>query len=254
MFIRKKLSIIMATLFLLNQKTIADQNANQNLDMKMISQVIEDYDEKLRPQKKELINRILEILDSFPEDYFLKILKTYESSEFNQLASLAKSMTLLNALVDKESDENLEQKLKEIKIKAFKCILDNLKDSITPDIKSRINIQVHANFKNEIFSQEDEVYIIAAVGAPLLDITTQWAKLALYTNLSNAHCIKDLIDFDLKHNTLVLKKESINFCNFVLNDKENINFCNIVLNDDESLTVKIFNNKQEIASQFVLKK
>lgn len=232
----------MVTLFLLNQKTISsDQNTNQNLNMRMISQVIEDYNEKLRPQKKELVNKILEILDTFPEDYFLKILKTYESSEFNQLSFLAEAITILNSLIDKNLDETLEQKLEETRSRTFKCILDDLKDSIASDVKSRIDIQVHANFKNEIFSKEDEVYIIAAVGVPLLNIATQLAKLAVYTNLSNAHCIKDLIDFDLKHNTLILKKE-------------NTNFCNVVLNDDESLTVKIFNNKQEILLQFVLKK
>lgn len=232
----------MVTLFLLNQKTISsDQNTNQNLNMRMISQVIEDYNEKLRPQKKELVNKILEILDTFPEDYFLKILKTYESSEFNQLSFLAEAITILNSLIDKNLDETLEQKLEETRSRTFKCILDDLKDSIASDVKSRIDIQVHANFKNEIFSKEDEVYIIAAVGVPLLNIATQLLKTAIYTNLSNAHCIKDLIDFDLKHNTLILKKE-------------NTNFCNVVLNDDESLTVKIFNNKQEILLQFVLKK
>ena len=232
----------MVTLFLLNQKTISsDQNTNQNLNMRMISQVIEDYNEKLRPQKKELVNKILEILDTFPEDYFLKILKTYESSEFNQLSFLAEAITMLNSLIDKNLDETLEQKLEETRSRTFKCILDDLKDSIASDVKSRIDIQVHANFKNEIFSKEDEVYIIAAVGVPLLNIATQLLKTAIYTNLSNAHCIKDLIDFDLKHNTLILKKE-------------NTNFCNVVLNDDESLTVKIFNNKQEILLQFVVKK
>ena len=158
----------MVTLFLLNQKTISsDQNTNQNLNMRMISQVIEDYNEKLRPQKKELVNKILEILDTFPEDYFLKILKTYESSEFNQLSFLAEAITILNSLIDKNLDETLEQKLEETRSRTFKCILDDLKDSIASDVKSRIDIQVHANFKNEIFSKEDEVYIIAAVGTPI---------------------------------------------------------------------------------------
>ena len=239
MFLGKKLSIIMATLFLLNQKAIADQNDNQNLDMKIISQVIEDYNEKLRPQKKELVNRILGILDSFPEDYFLKILKNYNNNEFKELSFLAEAFTILNSVIDKESDEILEQKLEETRSQTFKCVLDDLKKSITPDITSRIDIQIHTNFKNEIFSQEDEVYIIAAVGAPLINIATQLAKLTLYTNLSDAHYIRDLINFDLKHNTLVFKIG-------------NVDVCNIVLNDDESLTIKILYNNQEI--KFQLKK
>ena len=236
MFLRKKLSIIMTTLFLLNQKAIADQNTNQNLDIKIISQVIEDYNEKLRPQKKKLVNKILEILDTFPEDYFLKILKTCNDKSFSKFSFLAEAITLLNAIVDKQSDEILEQELKETKIKTFKCILDGVKNSITPDIMSRVNVQIQADFKNEIFSQEDEVYIIAAVGAPLLNIATQLVKLAIYTNLSDTHSIRNLIDFDLEHNALSFKKE-------------NTKYCNIILNDDEILTVKILYNNQEVKFQ-----
>ncbi len=240
-FRRSKLSITLAILFLLNQTTIANESISQNLDMKIISQVIEDYNEKLRPQKKQLVNQILEILDSFPEDFFIKIIKTYNGNGFKQFSFLAEAITILNSLMDKNSDEILKQKLEETRSKTFKCILDDLKDSITPDIKSRINIQVHANFKNEIFSQEDEVYIIASVGVPLLNIATQLLKIAIYTNLSNAHGVRDLISFDLKCNTLSLKKE-------------NTKYCDMILNDDESLTVKIFNNKQEISFQFTLRK
>ena len=240
-FRRSRLSITLAILFLLNQTTIANESISQNLDMKIISQVIEDYNEKLRPQKKQLVNQILEILDSFPEDFFIKIIKTYNGNGFKQFSFLVEAITILNSLMDKNSDEILKQKLEETRSKTFKCILDDLKDSITTDIKSRINIQVNTNFQNEIFSQEDDVYIIAAVGIPLLNMFAQIIKFTLYTGLSDTHIIRNAIDFDLKHNTLSFKME-------------NINLCNIILNDDKSLNVKIFNDKSETLLQFVLKK
>ena len=231
----------MATLFILSQKAIADTNVSPNLDMKIISQVIEDYNEKLRPQEKELVNRVLETLDSFPEEYFLKIVKTYNNNEFKELYFLVEAVTVLNSIVNKKSDEVLEQELKETKFKTFKCALDDVKNSITSEVKSRINIQIHANFKNENFSQDDEIYIVAAIGVPLLNIAAQLLKLAIYTNLSNADGVRDLINFDFKYNTLGFRKE-------------NTKYCDVILNDDKSLTVKIFNNKQEISFQFVLNK
>lgn len=251
-FINKKLAIITALALTLSPKVSADANfqkniginSKNNLNIKENSEKSEEIDDIkiLENKKHELVNNIVEILDSFPTKIYDKISEKDTDKDIDN-ASITGLFTMPGKFFfergySKIYGENSEEKIyKERKEFAYSMLetMTYIKENTSPEILSRISIDIFEdNSENKFISKEDHLYTLTGITIP--EILRYFQDFDFNDRYSDPN-----FKFDFKSKTL---DDSIWNSNNL--------FASFIINNDESLTIK-FRNNNKVFLQFTIK-